>query len=216
MSSDARPLSARDDERDAHTVRLLRARDPEALTRLLTDHAPRASWLLRREFRMLGEAEVDEALNAAALNAWSGASGYDESRGTLRAWFYVIARNAALGIVRRELRERRGRVGGATEMSEFAAPTGEEAEAASASQQTFVDDLHQCVSALPTLQRSIIEADLRVGDVAEAAELAREYGTSKNSIYVSRSMARKTLRRCLLARGHRLGEQQAFAEGEAQ
>jgi RNA polymerase sigma factor (sigma-70 family) len=216
MSSDARPLSARDDERDAHTVRLLRARDPEALTRLLTDHAPRVSWLLRREFRMLGEAEVDEALNAATLNAWSGATGYDESRGTLRAWFYVIARNAALGILRRELRERRGRVNGAPELNDFAAPVGVEVEGSSETQQSFVDDLHRCVSALPALQRSIIEADLRVGDVAEAAELAREYGTSKNSIYVSRSMARKTLRRCLLARGHRIGEQQAYAEGEAQ
>ena len=71
---------------------------------------------------------------------------------------------------------------------------------------TFVAALQQCIRKLPRLQRGIIEADLRSGDVANATELARRYRTSVNSIYVSRSNARKALRRGLQELGFEDGD----------
>jgi hypothetical protein len=51
------------------------------------------------------------------------------------------------------------------------------------------------------MQQQVIQADLRSGDVANAAELALEFKTSTNSIYVSRSNARKALKKGLEAMG---------------
>ncbi len=53
----------------------------------------------------------------------------------------------------------------------------------------------------PGLQRQIILADLQSNNVAEAGELARMFKTSKNSIYVSRSNARKSLKRAMQSLG---------------
>ena len=66
----------------------------------------------------------------------------------------------------------------------------------------FVGDLRNCIRGLPKMQRGIIEADLRAGDTARAEDLAESFSTSKNSIYASRSIARKSLRLCLNGRGH--------------
>ena len=71
---------------------------------------------------------------------------------------------------------------------------------------SFLESLRTCISRLPPKQRTIIEADLRSGDVAEAGQLAQDLSTTKNSIYASRSIARKTLRKAL-------GELGYFVEG---
>ena len=52
---------------------------------------------------------------------------------------------------------------------------------------------------------SIIKADLRTGNVADAGELAETLKTTKNSIYASRSIARKKLKQQLIELGHSLG-----------
>ena len=195
-----------DQDRDRRSIlRIAEDRDPDALRELLTDLGPRVRWALEREFRGLREAESEEAMNAAAMAAWQAAESYDETRGTVRAWFYVIARNAALGILRREARERRRaevmtpeRVKRLATVPEVSSPERP---------PEFHAHLWSCVGKLPRLQRAIIEADLQAGHgLREAAELASELDTSKNSIYVSRSIARKSLRRCLESRGYRFEE----------
>ena len=65
----------------------------------------------------------------------------------------------------------------------------------------FLKRLRSCIEKLPPKQRSIIRADLQSGDVADAGDLADSLKTSKNSIYASRSIARKSLKRCLVKSG---------------
>ena len=70
----------------------------------------------------------------------------------------------------------------------------------------FLAALHACIGQLPRLQRKVIEADLLTGDVADASHLAKELKTSKNAIYVSRSTARKSLRKKLAELGFTFDE----------
>ena len=190
---------------DATIIRLCRERDTRGLRMLLTCHGATVRRALESSLRsMLASNEIDEAMNTAAFNAWRSLSTYDANKGSLRAWFFAIARNAAREIMRG--RQRRGFEPRSDDLERIAATnspastpdTASDAAAAS----PFVQALHECIDALPRMQRSIIRADLASGDVADAGELAKALGTSKNSVYVSRSNARRTLRRALRERGY--------------
>jgi RNA polymerase sigma factor (sigma-70 family) len=186
---------------DAEIVRLLRAREPAGLRLLLGIHGPGVRTCVRRTLGdALSETEMDDVINKAAFHAWRCADTFDAERGTLRAWFLVIARNAARGILREQ--QRRGFEVRGDELDGVAATAADDDEPPSQPPPGFLQAVHECIEALPRLQRSIIEADLRSGTVASAEELARTLKTTKNSIYVSRSMARQNLRRKLLAQGY--------------
>ncbi len=192
--------------RDRETVRLLKNRRPEGLHQVLTNYGPKVRWYLRKEFcGTLNEPEIDEAINLAAHRVWRWSKDYDEGKGTLRAWFYMISRSCALSVLRRESRQRR-----ATEVEDWDHTTvliaQPRREAPSPIHRKFIEDLRFCIDKLAPLQMSIIKADLRTGDVADAGELAKTHRTTKNSIYASRSIARKRLKKELIKLGHSPGE----------
>lgn len=183
----------------------MRERDGRGLRLLLHSHGARIRGMLRRIFgASLTDIEIDDALSRATFRAWQRIDSFDADRGALRAWYLTIARNAALEI----LRERRGlgwqNAGGDVDL--LPAPTAvatsdDPAMLTPAPSRAFLDVLQQCIDALPRLQRQVIRADLQSGDIADAGELAAALQTTKNSIYVTRSNARKALRKALLARG---------------
>lgn len=192
-------------QRDRETVRLLKNRRPEGLHQVLTNYGPKVRWYLRKEFRgTLDEPEIDEAINLAAHRVWRWATDYDETKGTLRAWFYMISRSCALSVLRRESRQRR-----AQKVEDWDHTTvliaQPSREAPSPTHRKFIEDLRFCIDKLAPLQMSIIKADLRTGDVADAGELAKTHRTTKNSIYASRSIARKRLKKELIKLGHSPG-----------
>ncbi|MBL9077747.1 MAG: sigma-70 family RNA polymerase sigma factor [Planctomycetes bacterium] len=181
---------------DAEIARLLPEPDGSGLRRLLAVHGGRVYARLTKGFAAgLGAHEVEEAMQTATCRAWLRADHYDPRRGSLRAWFYVVAANACRELLRaRKRRERETRVADIDQVPEPDVVIPRVPPA-------YLDVLRECVSELPPLQRAIIEADLRAGDVANAAELAAQFATTKNSIYVSRCEARKTLREALARRG---------------
>ncbi len=192
--------------RDRETVRLLKDRRPEGLHQVLTNYGPKVRWYLRKEFcGTLNEPEIDEAINLAAHRVWRWSADYDESKGTLRAWFYMISRSCALSVLRREIRQGRH-----TQVEDWDRTTvliaQPRAEPPSPTHRKFIEDLRCCIDKLAPLQMSIIKADLRSGEVADAGELARTHHTTKNSIYASRSIARKRLKREMIKLGHAPGE----------
>lgn len=199
-------------ERDAETVRLLQARRPEGLRLLLESCAPKVRWILRREFgATLNEMEVDEVINLAAHQAWRAAESFELGKGTIRSWFYTISRNCAIKVIRREIRQRRHKEvedwdGTALKIVQI------DPVRPSVAHQKFIDDLRLCIDRLTPLQMSIIKADLSSGDIANAGELAKEHKTTKNSIYASRSLARKALKRELIRLGHSLGDSPSPSE----
>lgn len=188
-------------DRDGDTVARLLRGDPDGLRQLLLDHGGTIAARLRKDFtRVLDDHEIDEAMSAMTVRIWKAAPRFDATKGTLRAWASVIARNCALRVLeqRRNLRSQTTadldglplRSGLGTKMP--------------AERERLLADLRACISELPTLQRAILEADLEAGDTVPAADLAARHRTSANSIYVSRQKGRKSLLQALRARGHEL------------
>jgi len=198
---------------DVEIVRLVRDRQGLGLRMLLERYGSITQRAVKKALgNTLDDAELDEAMSTASYNAWRAIDTYDLSKGTLRAWFFAIARNAGRTILR-DRQQRQWEPRGDAMALLPAAPIEIDPEATDAGaatqageQSPFLAALRSCIERLPSLQRSIIEADLRTGDVADAAELASELYTSKNSIYVSRNTARKTLRRTLSEMGCHLGK----------
>ena len=177
------------------------------MRQLLESYGAQLRWFLHKEFgRCLNELEIDEVINLAAHQIWRSSASYDKTRGTLRAWFYMISRTCALTVLRRERRERRlAKVEDDWDRTAILAVKSNHDEPTE-KHRKFIEDLRFCIGKLGPLQMSIIQADLRSGAVADAGELAKTFRTTKNSIYASRSIARKTLKRELIKLGHSAGD----------
>ena len=156
--------------------------DPEGARWLLKKYGGKVQAGLRCEFHhVLADAEIDETLNVAALKAFRAAYQYDESKGSLRAWFYKIAHNAALDILKGE--KRHEAVPLAFDPPQPAEVDAQEEDQSHPEQQQLSRDLKEAVASLPRLQKAIIEADLASGGTADAQRLAQVLGSTVNSIY---------------------------------
>lgn len=195
---------------DDEIVRLIRDRQDVGLRTLLERYGSVTRRALRKSLgNALDDAEIDEAMSTASYNAWRAIDTYEPGRGTLRAWFFVIARNAGRAILRnRQGRQWEPRSDAIAHAAAASQPSSHDKTESNARQSAFLAALRLSIERLPRLQRSVIEADLRTGDVADAEQLATELKTSKNSIYVSRSSARKNLRKSLGELGFDYGEGQ--------
>ena len=175
--------------------------DPEGARWLLQKYGGKVKAGLRCEFHhVLADPEINEALNVGTLKAFRAAYQYDESKGSLQAWFYKIAHNAALDILREEKRHEAVPL-------DFDPPQPAEVDAKEddhghPEQMKLSLDLKEAVASLPRLQKAIIEADLASGGTADAQRLAQAHGSTVNSIYVSRSQAISNLREEMRRRGY--------------
>lgn len=204
---------------DIDIVALLKQRDQSGLRRLLQNYGAKIKWYLRKEFKgSLDDSGVLDALNQAAFRAWRFIDSFDSKKGTLRAWFYKLARNCALSILQQQNRERAHVQVEDWDWPSFAALHTPEDQEPTPAHRRFLEDLWTCIGKLSPLQRGIILADLKAGgDAADAGDLAAAFHTSKNSIYVSRSVARKALRDGLILLGHVPGDvRRPRHEGDSQ
>src|SRR5215831_2623190 len=81
---------------DIDIALMMMDRDPEGVRWLLKKYGGNVKAGLWRKFhQVLADPEINEALNVAAFKAFRVAYTYDESKGSLRAWFYKIAHYAA-------------------------------------------------------------------------------------------------------------------------
>ncbi len=191
--------TARDEEAIGHLAR----KDPRGLLILLEDHGPRVKWWLRTEFRgALDDSGIQEALNEAAHRVWKSFATFDPTKGSLRSWFYVICRNAALKILRRETAQ------GTVQLADWSAVTDQRAEVGAVeldpvepirpTESPQVRALREVVDRLPRLMRAVVEADLASPKgVADADELARDLNSSRSAIYNARSKARRKIETAL-------------------
>jgi DNA-directed RNA polymerase specialized sigma24 family protein len=181
---------------DAEIIRLLGDREGSGLRLLLARHGGRVKQGLKKRWdKQMTEMEIDEVLATATFQAWRNAHTYDPSKGLVGTWFFVIAHNAARVLVRDRQRWRR-------DLQEVDVErVCDRAELVPMPPPAFLETLWQCIADLPRLQRCVIEADLQNGDVADAETLAAALCTTKSSVYVSRSAARKALKHALMRRG---------------
>jgi RNA polymerase sigma factor (sigma-70 family) len=93
------------DARDRDLVRRIGRRDGEAFRGLFGRYAPSALAVARRIVRQPYLAE--EIVQEAFLAVWKNPGGYDDRRGSVRAWLMGMVHHRAVDAVRREESQRR-------------------------------------------------------------------------------------------------------------
>jgi RNA polymerase sigma factor (sigma-70 family) len=187
------------DEDDLAIAVGLLDRDEDALRVLLRKYGGLLKGFIRKKFGdALHELEVDAVVSGAAYKAWNKAELYDDSKASLKTWFLQIGYHQAVDL----LRERKKHDVEHSVEDLDAIPELPQSRVSDQTNKKVIRDLKEVVDSLPPLQKAIIKADLKSGDVADATRLAAIHGTSKNSIYVSRNKARTTIRDELVRRGH--------------
>jgi RNA polymerase sigma-70 factor (ECF subfamily) len=184
-------------DRDSDTVQRVLQRDPVGLEQLLRDHGGKVRGALVPAFGSLGQ-DLDDVMSIAAFRAWEGIAGFDSERGTLRGWFFRIARNAAIEHLRRCRRWKPEPPGGDGPTRETVSDTEAEGDDRDLGLRARrIDALFQAIAGLPRLQREVVLADLADSNGTTTEELAARLGSTPNSILASRSKARRSLRLAL-------------------
>lgn len=75
----------------------------QALQRLYEQEGPRLLGVVQRI--VIDRALAEDIVHDAFIKIWSGAAGFDVSRGTARGWMFTVARHLALNTVRNSARE---------------------------------------------------------------------------------------------------------------
>ncbi len=186
---------------DDATIALLIMEDGENLRVLLEVHGPAVKGSLRKTYRgILSQDELEEVLNQAAVKVWRKIAQFDDTLGTLGAWFLTIARNVAKDYLRQA--DRQG--------LELLEDPSEHVDPWSVT-ESFSDDpgvrkLTEAVDeiieqTLSPQQREIILADMAADGQADNARLADRLQTSVATVHASRSKAHKRIREELANRG---------------
>lgn len=175
--------------------------DQDALVQFLATCEGRVKGYLKKHYGdVLKTEEIDEAVNTVAFNVWRFADRYRTDRGTPKAWVIRIARNAAVSILRGENRNR-------AKDPEYdpAYDPGdhcdEDTPAAGPRDLWRVQQMQQIIdNELKGLEQAVAKADIAVGGSAEAGRLATLHGTSKGTIYATRTKVRAKIKKLILER----------------
>ena len=176
---------------DADIVSALKRGDEDGLRALLSKHGGR----VRRGLSTLlpGRPDlVEDAMSRATQQIWQKPSGLDEEK-DLAGYLFVIAKNVARKSLRSEAMEREV-------LLDYVKTPG--ASSPSEAQQKLLVDLRACIERLGPLQQHIVREDLSEGKSSPAGPIAALFGTSKNTVYVSRRRAYDRLRELLGECGH--------------
>lgn len=193
------------DVSDSDVALMLMERSDEGLRLLLHRYSVRVKAYLRKRYGdVLADPELKEAFDEAVTRVWRFAHRYDESQGTLGAWFIRIAQRAAQTIVRREERHRHQDLTDDGDYDPAGSVPEEECQPPDRKNDRVLKDFEEEIENLKGLQKAIIKADLAAGDggTADAGRLAELHGTTRNSILVSRHKAKENLHTAMLRRGH--------------
>ena len=150
----------------------------------------RVAGYLRQRFPSLDDHDIHDVVADAVLGL---ADSFDASRGSLAAWFLLLAHQRAV----RRLRTQR-RAAQWESWSDDGEPAGAGLtpleELATRERLCEVDEVIQSLS---TLEQAVVKADVEAGGSVPAEDLALRLRTTAGSVYAARQRARrKLLSRC--------------------
>ena len=175
------------------TVGFLRQKDPRGIELLSEFYGWNAKKMLAARFHLsLNQLELDAAYNGALFKAWNYGHSVDETQ-NLRAWFFRICINEAINLCKRSAKPC------SHDFSQMTSPTDDSGVNQSSEKCSLVASMRAAVEQLPPLQKRILIADMQNSGEANASILAKRFGTSANSIRVSRSKAKHRLRNQLIS-----------------
>jgi RNA polymerase sigma factor (sigma-70 family) len=172
----------------------LKQGDVRALEAVIRTLGPKIAAGLARRHPTLRAEDIEDVLSVASHRLWESRAQYDPSRGSLAAWFFVIADNAAKDVVRKASR----RLEQPADVAQLPAPTARPENAAGESAR---QELHDILFALPPLDHRIISAYAHTGgEGAWAADLSRELGMRAGTIRVRCQRIKDRIRKEMYAR----------------
>ncbi len=171
---------------DLEIVRLIHDDPEQGFTLLLQQYGGRIQGYLRQRFPTLDEADRTDAVTDAMLAL---ADSFDAQRGTLPAWFLLLAHQQAVRLLRSSPSVDWGDAsdGHLEGLSHGGDPLAE------METRERVCEVRHAIAALPALERAVLEADLAEGRTTVARVLAKQLRTTEGSIYAARKRARSKL-----------------------
>lgn len=139
--------------RDRDLVRRIRQRDEEAFRGLFRRYAPSALALARRVVRQPFLAE--EIVQEAFLALWRRPEGYDQQRGSVKAWLMGMVHHRAVDAVRREEAHRRRAEGAVVEATAEGDPAERVVEEIGLPEERRA--VRAALEELPAEQREVIQ-----------------------------------------------------------
>jgi RNA polymerase sigma factor (sigma-70 family) len=178
--------------------------DCSVLDCILRAYGPRVGgWLRHKYAGRFGSQEIRDILAMALHKLWQERDRYDPAKASLRGYFFLIARCAAVDAIRQGRHSSHGReilLGDRADRiaARERAPSEDADLEADAERSQQVKDLSDCLDKLNESSRYIILADARSNDGVVASEiLARELSMSESAVRVARKRGLDRLREAM-------------------
>lgn len=186
---------------------LLATGDDRVLEEILRAYGgPVCAVLLQKYAGILQRADIEDVVSIGLYRVWSSRESFDPDKGSLRAWFYRIADNAARDVLRHGWQKAR-QMEVAFEPAALASlaersHNGQPEEGLQAEQHM---EIREIIATLPQIQQAIVLADASCRDgKASSRLLAEEFGMRAATVRVYRKRALAAIRAELERRGHEL------------
>ena len=171
-------------------ARWMRQGESRGFTLLMQHYGGRIAGLLRQRFPSFDDHDIHDVLADAMLAL---ADSFDPSRGSLPAWFLLLAHQRAVS----RLRTQRSQPRWESWTSDFEpADSGATPFEELATHERLLE-VEEVMRSLSTLEQAVVQADLEAGRAVSAQDLATRLHTTAGSVYAARQRARrKLLARC--------------------
>lgn len=184
----------------------LKDNDEQVLEDILRQVGPGVrAVLLKKYYGVLGEADLEDALSLGLYRLWKSRARFDETKSSLRVWFFRIVENAARDILRIGWHKAKALEvnGHALGLDAFAQPEPDQPPDVEKPPTALQMALREVLASLSEAQRTIVMADAASRDgTANNQWLSEELGLAPSSVRVYRRRALEKIRKELRSRGH--------------
>ncbi len=182
------------DRQDDLAFRFLHGSE-EALKELLTVHGAVVEQALKVRFgSRLVDADIQDVLSIALYKSWKARNRFDPGKGSLRTWFYLIARNTALDLLRQRQRSPVQTVPN-EDLDFLYEEIASSGSTAGTGQSKVRTRLQEIIRSLPKDDQAILYATAMGGPGAK--ELSQYLHTSPGNVRVRRNRLLKKIRKLL-------------------
>jgi RNA polymerase sigma-70 factor, ECF subfamily len=165
----------------------LRQGDEAALAAVLRTLGPKVAGGLKKRHPALAAEDVEDVLSVASLRLWQSRAQYRPEKGSLAAWFFIIADNVARDLLRKEAR----RPETPADVDQLPAADRRDREG-----PAFPPGLSDLLLRLPDVDHRILSTYAQAGgDGPWAADLAEELGLRAGTIRVRCRRIKEKLRK---------------------
>ena len=170
--------------------------DEDVIKDILLEFGPQISGFLRQKYAgVFNITDIEEVLAIAIFRLWQARETYDESKGSVRVWFFRIAENAARDVLKLSWwRARTMEINPDWQEVEDSSSKANTISAGVASKNgqdvTKLKDLREIITHLPDKERHIVMADACSPDSrADTGYLATELDIPVGTVRVYRKRA---------------------------